>query len=75
LGYTEAIARADNGELSGNWTQDSKLLFEKDGGHGMLFRTFGGKLMLTLHSPNTTPDERPKFFELEEIGDTLALLR
>lgn len=45
----------------------------KDAGHGMVFRTFEGRLMATVHTPNRTPDERPVFFEVEERGGTLAL--
>lgn len=58
-GYVEAIARSDNGDITGNWTVDSTPLFDKDGGHGMLFETFEGKLNLVLHQPNTTPLEHP----------------
>ena len=28
----------------------------------MLFRALDGQLMLTLHSPNTNPNERPEFY-------------
>ena len=50
-GYVEAISRSDNNDITGNWVPDEELLFERDGGHGMLFATLDGKLMLTLHSP------------------------
>ncbi len=73
-GYAEAIARSDNGDITGNWTQDETPLFEKDGGHGMIFRTPDGQLYLTLHSPNKTPEERPKFYPLIERGGQLVRL-
>ena len=57
--YCEAIARSDNGKITGKWTVDSKLIFEKDGGHGMVFRDFDGNDCFVYHSPNTTPLERP----------------
>ena len=60
------IARSTSGTLLGPWKQDVQPLFAKDGGHGMLFRTFAGKLMVTLHTPNITPFERPVFMELAE---------
>lgn len=72
-GYTEAIARSDNGDITGKWTQDEKPLFEKDGGHGMIFRKLDGELCLTLHSPNHTPDERPKFVPIYERNGNLFL--
>lgn len=33
--YCQAVAYSDNGEISGNWIQQEKLLFRKNGGHGM----------------------------------------
>lgn len=65
-GYTEAIAISDNGDIDGNWVQRDELLFKKDGGHGMIFKSFDDKLLLLLHSPNKHPLERPKYFELTE---------
>ena len=44
-GYTEAIAVSDNGDIDGNWVQRDELLFKKDGGHGMIFKTFDDKLL------------------------------
>lgn len=72
-GYVEAISRSDNNDITGNWVPDEELLFERDGGHGMLFATLDGKLMLTLHSPNETPLERPAFYEMEERDGKLAV--
>lgn len=72
-GYTEALAVSDNGDISGNWTQVPELLFQKDGGHGMIFTGFDGKLYLTLHSPNETRKERPHFYELEEANGRLTV--
>ncbi|MUT64558.1 hypothetical protein [Paenibacillus sp. NEAU-GSW1] len=54
------------------WTQDAETLFPQDGGHGMLFRTFEGKLMLTMHAPNQQPLERAVFIEVEERDGTLV---
>lgn len=70
-GYTEAIAVSDNGDIDGNWVQCDKLLFKKDGGHGMIFKTFDDKLLLLLHSPNKNPLERPAYFELIENNGML----
>ena len=46
-----------------------EALFARDGGHGMLFRTFDGELLLSIHRPNVPPDERPRFFRVEEKAD------
>lgn len=64
-GYAEAIARSDNGEITGRWTVDSRPLFDEDGGHGMLFDTKEGRTKLVLHQPNTHLQEHPVFFDIE----------
>lgn len=74
-GYTEAIARSSNGDIDGTWSHDSQLLFKKDGGHGMVFKTFDNKLLLSLHSPNIRTQERPRFYELEDKNGTLVIKR
>jgi arabinan endo-1,5-alpha-L-arabinosidase len=65
-GYTLALAHSDSNTLNGPWRQEPKLLFSKDGGHGMLFRALDGTLMGTLHSPNEKLTERPYFFKVDE---------
>ena len=65
-GYAMGIARSTTGSILGPWVQDPKPIYEQDGGHGMMFRTFDGRLILTFHTPNNTPDERPIFLELNE---------
>lgn len=72
-GYAQAVARSDNGDILGNWSQDETLLFEKDGGHGMIFRGLDGGLYLTLHAPNRSLEERPVFYPLEETGNQLVM--
>ena len=64
-GYTEGLAVSDNGEIDGHFTQVTPL-FERDGGHGMAFRTLDGRLLMTLNSPNHHLDERPVFLPLRE---------
>ena len=70
-GYTEGLAVSDNGDIDGKFTQLSPL-FERDGGHGMVFKDCAGKLWLTLHSPNEHLQERPHFYALEEKDGILA---
>jgi arabinan endo-1,5-alpha-L-arabinosidase len=73
-GYTEGIAISESGKLAGPWKQQAEPLYTKDGGHAMLFKTFEGKLMMTLHSPNTR-DARPHIFEMEDTGNTLKIAK
>jgi beta-xylosidase len=65
-GYAEAIAISDSGNIAGPWRHAKNLLYTKDGGHGMIFQSFDGKLYLTLHTPNQSPMERPVFISLYE---------
>ena len=59
-GYAQGLAVSDNGDIDGHFTQLPPL-FPEDGGHGMLFRTLEGELLLALHSPNKHLLERPRF--------------
>ncbi|HUL52918.1 MAG TPA: glycoside hydrolase family 43 protein [Opitutaceae bacterium] len=74
-GYACGVAVSESGKLAGPWVQRPEPLFANDGGHGMIFRTFEGKLMLALHQPNVAPKERIHLFELEDTGDTLRIAR
>ncbi len=68
-GYAQGVARSVSGSILGPWEHDAQAIYTNDGGHGMLFRTFAGQLMLSLHAPNATPYERPLFLPvLEEEG-------
>lgn len=71
--YCQAMIYSDNGHIDGNWIHDDRLLFEKNGGHGMIFRTKENNLKLILHSPNQNPLERPVLFDLKEENDTLYI--
>ncbi len=70
-GYVQAVARSTSGRIAGPWVQQPEPLYDADGGHGMLFRAFDGRLMLALHTPNDSPNERPLFLPVVEEGDAL----
>jgi beta-xylosidase len=71
-GYVETIARSKTGDLKGPWEQLPPLV-RNDSGHGMLFRTFEGKLMLVLHQPFL--GARGKIYEMEDLGDNLRVVK
>lgn len=73
-GYTEGIARSDNGEITGHFTQLDPI-FRKDGGHGMIFRDRKDQLYLTVHMPNEHLKEHPVFCPVEERNGTLIPVR
>ena len=53
-GYVEALARSKTGQIQGPWEQLPPLIAD-DSGHGMLFHTFDGQLMMILHRPFRAP--------------------
>lgn len=72
-GYAIGMAVSTTGEVFGPWRQVGEPLYAKDGGHGMVFRRFDGQLMLAIHCPNDSPNERPLFLEVEEKEGLFAL--
>ncbi|MFC7789788.1 glycoside hydrolase family 43 protein [Microbacterium sp. MAHUQ-60] len=72
-GYAMGQAFSESGSILGPWTQSEQPVWPADGGHGMIFADAAGELFLTLHTPNRTPDERARFFPLEETAHGLRL--
>lgn len=72
-GYSVGIARSVGGAIAGPWQHQAETLYQKNGGHGSLFRIFEGRLMLALHQPNSGSIERAHFIPLDELNDTLHL--
>ena len=72
--YTTGIAESVTGKVTGPWKQQREPLFSGNGGHGMLFKTFDGRLCLVLHAPNSPAGkERPHIYEIEDMGYTLRI--
>ena len=69
--YCEALSYSTDGTLFGKWEHKEQLLFEEDGGHGMLFKDKEGMLRFICHQPNETLKERPVLFEIEEYEKSL----
>ena len=65
--YIICMAVSESGKVAGPWKHSDKLLFEKDGGHGMIFESMEGKRYFVLHQPNCAQLERPRFFEIENL--------
>ena len=73
-GYAIGIAESTTGKIHGPWKQQPETLFGANGGHGMIFKTFDGKLHIVFHQPNNPGGaERARFFELEDTGETLII--
>ena len=72
--YATGQATSQSGTLAGPWVQEAEPLWLDDGGHPMLFRTFDGRLVMALHQPNRRV-ERARFFEMDDSGDLLKIVR
>lgn len=73
-GYAIGIAKSLSGRIEGPWIHEEQPLWEKDGGHGMIFESYENKILVSLHYPNGSIDEkleRPKFIEVEDFGDII----
>lgn len=73
-GYAMGLAHSETGRITGPWRQQDEPLWPADGGHGMVLRLPDGGLLLTLHQPNDSPDERAVLVHLAEDGTGLRLL-
>lgn len=75
IGYAQGIAKSDNGDIDGKWSQIGLLIDDFSGGHGMIFTTKEGVKKFTMHSPDKTPKERPYIFDLIEVdGNPKAVI-
>ena len=70
--YVQTLASSASGTLRGPWKQ-GEVLVGNDSGHGMLFQSFEGQLMLVLHQPFR--QAHGKLFEMEDTGDTVRVKR
>lgn len=72
--YAIGIAESTTGSIKGPWKQHENPLFDGHGGHGMIFKSLDGRLILTFHSPNSpSGEERAQFYEIFDEGNTLRL--
>jgi hypothetical protein len=72
--YMCGIAISDSGKLAGPWRQQDEPVFKDNGGHGMIFNSFDGRLMLVPHAPDGRGPQ-PHIFEIEDTGETPRILR
>lgn len=70
--YVQTFAVSRSGRLEGPWEQGRPLV-RRDSGHGMLFHTFDGDLMMVLHRP--FDNARGKLYDVRFEGASLRVLR
>jgi len=72
-GYCVLLTHSESGKISGPW-KEQKIIYEKNGGHGMIFSSFDGQLMMALHQPNNSPGERLHLFQIIDSGETMDII-
>src|SRR6218665_1463633 len=76
--YTQGVAYSKSGTLDGPWIQEKDPITPPNFGHGMLFQTFEGKWLMSVHSHKKVDGKTvriPKLFEVDLSGDKLIILR
>ena len=58
FGYGVVRAYSPTGSILGPWIMQEEPVYDKDGGHCMLFTDVNGQLRMSLHGPNRPPRER-----------------
>lgn len=73
-GYAVGQAVSASGKLASPWTQIETPLFDGDGGHPSLFKTFDGRLVMSIHQPNKG-NIRCRLFQLSENKNGLLQIK
>ncbi len=73
-GYAVGVAVSEDGTMDGTWRHQKETVYPGNGGHGMIFKTYEGKLKYTMHYPNDLFQERPCFFDVAETEKGLRLI-
>jgi beta-xylosidase len=74
--YTQGVAYSESGTLDGPWIQEKEPITPPNYGHGMLFRTLDGKLLMAVHSHASIQGmilRVPHLFEIDDSGDKLVV--
>lgn len=74
--YTQGVAYSQSGTLAGPWIQEKEPVTPPNFGHGMLFRTWEGKLLMVIHSHknvNGRVIRIPHLFEVNDAGDKIMV--
>ena len=74
--YTQGVAYSASGTLDGPWVQEKEPITPPNYGHGMLFRTFEGKLLMSVHSHKNVNGRYiriPHLFEVDDSGNKIIL--
>ncbi len=74
--YTQGVVYSESGTLDGPWIQEAEPITPPNFGHGMLFKTLEGKLLMSVHSHKVVKGRYirvPHLFEIDLSGDKLVV--
>ena len=74
--YTQGVAYSESGTLDGPWVQEEQPITPPNFGQGMLFRTFDGQLLMSVHSHkdiNSHFHRVPHLFKVDDSGDKIVV--
>ena len=66
--YAQGVAYSTSGSIKGPWVQEKEALKGDNSGHGMLFRTFEGKLLFILHHAEEKGPTQAADLERRRLG-------
>ena len=72
--YLNLVCYSESGTIAGPWVQEPKPFLGNNSGHGMLFRTFEGKLIYVVHHVEGNGPRKPQYWNVDDSGDKLVLL-
>ncbi len=76
--YAQGVAYSESGTIFGPWTHEPEALNGNNAGHSMLFRTFEGKLLMSVHYQSLDPanpgPRKPMLLEMDDSGDKLRIV-
>lgn len=71
--YVQGVAYSESGTIDGPWIQEKQGFKDDNSGHGMLFTTFEGKRLLSIHHSEGDGPRKPQLYEIDDSGDKLVL--
>ena len=74
--YTQGVAYSASGTLNGPWIQEPQPITPPNYGHGMLFQTFDGQWLMSVHSHavvNGRYHRVPTLFKVDLSGDRIVV--
>ena len=73
-GYCVVASESASGRLEGPWG-NHRIIFDENGGHGMVFETVSGERKFTIHHPEIGGQERTTFLDFIDDGDSISIRR